>query len=145
MAVRDDVKTSLLFVLGSFGVAIVVVIVLAMIVLYYQTENRLAYERWTSAPFVDRENALADQQAKLVDYERVGVVEQGGQTVTVYRIPIERAMDLVLDEWKSGVTPGPAVPGEAAEAPSPPDGGNAGPSGGEDPADDGRSQAEREE
>ena len=110
MASHDDVQTWPLAVLGFFGVTGVVIIVLAMMVLYHHTQSRLEHERTVRVPFVELENALATQQGRLLQYQRVGEEEQGGITRLVYRIPIERAMEIVLREWRSGVLPGPAEP-----------------------------------
>ena len=107
MAYQQDLRTSTLAIIGALGTLLTLAIVLLMVVLYYRTESRLRYERYTSQPHVELENAVADQLARLVKYERLGTVEEQGETVAVYRIPIERAAELVLAEWKSGVLPGP--------------------------------------
>ena len=107
MAMQDDIKTWPLAVLGFFGVTVVIVIILAMMVLYHHTEAQLEYERTVRVPFVDLENALAIQQGHLLQYQRTEDEERDGVTKPVYRIPIDRAMEIVLREWRSGVLPGP--------------------------------------
>ena len=109
MAQKDDIQARLLFLYGFLGCAVVLVIVLAMMVLYYHSDQRLQYERTIRQPYVDLENATADQQTRLVEYEKLADVQENGVTRAAYRIPLDRAKELVLNEWKSGVKPGPVV------------------------------------
>ena len=92
MATRDDVRTSTLALIGFIGVVVVVAIILLLTVLYYRTANRLDNERRINEPYGELENALADQEARLVEYDITG------------------AMGLVVKEWASGARPGPPAP-----------------------------------
>jgi type IV secretory pathway VirB10-like protein len=107
MAHRDDVKTSTLFLFGFLTTIVVVIIILALMVLYQHAAARLEYERRISPPNVALNDALADQQILLVEYRKTGVLEQDGEMVGVYRIPIDRAQEIILQEWKTGVRPRP--------------------------------------
>ena len=109
MAQKDDIQARMLFLYGFLGCAIILVAVLTMMVLYYHSDKQLQYQRTIRQPYVDLENATADQQTRLVVYEKLPDVQENGVTRAAYRIPIDRAMELVLSEWKSGVKPGPVV------------------------------------
>jgi hypothetical protein len=104
-----DVKSGAIFVASFLGTAVVVVIILALTVLYYDSEKRLEYERYVSQPYAETEEALLDQRARLQEYEKLADVEEQGQRRAAYRIPIDRAMEKVLADWKSGALPGPVV------------------------------------
>ena len=127
MAQKDDIQAKMLFLYGFFACAVILVIVLAIMVLYSRSDQRLQYERMIRQPYVDLENATADQQTRLVEFEKLSDVEENGLARAAYRIPIDRAMELVLSEWKSGAKPGPAVqPAAATAAPASPAGEAAG-------------------
>jgi hypothetical protein len=115
MAHQDDLKVSTLALLSFLGTATVVVIIFAMLVLYLRTADRLEEERFVSQPYAELNTALADQQARLVEYALVGTVEENGMKKTVYRVPIDRAMQQVLNDWKTGALPGPPATGKPDE------------------------------
>jgi hypothetical protein len=95
MATRDDIRTSSLALIGFLGAVVVVALILLMTVVYYSTADRLDYERRVKEPYPELENLLADQEARLVEYD------------------IQGAMELVVKEWADGVRPGPP-PAQAA-------------------------------
>lgn len=119
-----DVYAGRLFLASFFGTAIVLVIVLVMMVLYYGAERRLLDERVLRAPYADTERALLDQRARLEEYQRMADVEEFGETRAAYRIPIDEAVQRVLADWESGALPGKTV---AADLSAPPAAEEAGP------------------
>lgn len=115
MAYHDDVKTSTVAIVGFLGAILTFVVIVLMMVIYHRVANRLEEERTIQEPYAELENSLADQQARLVQYEKIGETEEDGKAKTVFRIPIQRAMQLELAAWRSGAEPGPPPERSAAE------------------------------
>ena len=109
-----DIQAGPLFIMSFVGAAIVLMIVLVLMVLYYGAEHRLEYERTISQPYVDTERALLDQRARLEEYQRLADVEEFGATRPAYRVPINDAMRMVLADWESGALPGKTVEASSA-------------------------------
>jgi hypothetical protein len=113
-----------LFLFGFLGTVLVIVIVFAMMVLYHRTESEFQLDRTVNQPYIDMENARLDQEARLATYGRLDTAEPEGPSRAEYHVPIERAMDAVLADWKSGKLPGPAPkpspPSDPADPPAEP-------------------------
>lgn len=105
MSDHRDIKTSTLFRVGFLTIAIVAVLTLAMMVLYQRMANRLEYERTTSRPNPDVERMVEEQRRQLNEYGVAGTEKVGEQSRTIYRIPIEVAMEKVLHDWQEGIEP----------------------------------------
>lgn len=128
-----DVNTLKVFLFTFTGAAVIAVIVLTLGVMYHVTEKRLEFARNISQPYEETDKAVLDQLTRLQEYERVADVDEQGKKRAAYRIPIDRAMDKVLADWRSGALPGPVVetPADAAAkapaTPAAPQGGAAAP------------------
>lgn len=117
MAHYDDVQTGKLAVLWFLGVVVTVVIVAVLVVLYYHTAADLEQKRVVDEPFVELDDTLAAQRSRLIEYRKLGQTVADGQPREVYRIPIQRAMELVVSEGAAGVAPDPSpAPGQPPSA-----------------------------
>jgi hypothetical protein len=112
MAYYDDVKTTKIAYIGFMSVMGVLLIIMLLQVLYFQTrEDQTAAEQANAGPPTELADLTARQQTTLTQVE---VVDREKGIVTV---GIRRAMDLVLTELDSGKAPnevvgplGPPVP-----------------------------------
>jgi hypothetical protein len=104
-----DVNTFKVFLFSFTGAAVIAVIVLTLGVMYHVTVKRLEFARNISQPYEETDKAVLDQLSRLQEYERVADVDEQGKKREAYRIPIDRAMEKVLADWRSGALPGPVV------------------------------------
>lgn len=95
MASHADVNTPLLALLGFLGSILVFAIIVLLTVIYYAAEEREEFTKNVNQPYTDRDNLVAAQQARLVEYYWVD------QTNRVVAIPIDRAMQLVVAESRA--------------------------------------------
>jgi hypothetical protein len=92
VAQQDAVPVGRLFVIGFVGIVLTYIIVLLLAGLYHREETRQWREKVVAVPNVESEAVLAEQMASNRAY---GVVDSEAGT---YQIPVERAIDLVVDE-----------------------------------------------
>lgn len=92
MTKRDDLNTPVIALVGLIGTIGVLVVIVLLTVIYYQVEARQDYEKNISRPAVEFAKLTADQQGLLASY---GWIDQ---EKGIARIPISRAMELVVDE-----------------------------------------------
>jgi len=90
----DPRSGSTLFV-GAVGVIVTIVIVLALQVLYYRTTQSEAYRKVVQRGTEEVRAAREEQGQRLEGYRWIDA-EQG-----VVAIPIERAMDLIVEEHQA--------------------------------------------
>ena len=95
MVERHDLNIPVISVVGAISVILTVAIVLAVQALYFNYANSETQRKIVQAPTVSADSRLAEQDAKLARYSWVNRA-QG--TVT---IPIERAMQLVVEEMRT--------------------------------------------
>lgn len=95
MAERDDLNVPMIATVGAVSVILTVAIVIAVQALYFNYANSETMRKVIEAPTVNADSRLAEQEAKLARY---GWVNRAEGTVTV---PIERAMELVVDEYRA--------------------------------------------
>jgi hypothetical protein len=116
MAEYDDIKTSSIALVGFVGLIVLVAIIFALQFFYYQAAEAQTRQKDLDQPVVELENAVHSQQAKLVGCRWID------QPKGVVAIPIDRAMELVVQEAAAGPRPrsgaAVAVPGPVA-GPSP--------------------------
>ncbi len=120
----DDVQTSTVAVVAFLGAILTFAAILLLTVVYYRIEARQEYVKNVSQPYLEVENLVAGQQAKLVEYRWVDRERQ------IVAVPIDRAMDLVVKELSgraAGRTPqvqGLAAPPRNASNEPPPEASN---------------------
>jgi hypothetical protein len=92
MAARDDVDAPLIAVLGFIGALLVFLLIIGLEVLFYSMERAERERKYIERAPTERSQLQAEQMARLTEYryldEKKGVVA----------IPIDRAMELVVDE-----------------------------------------------
>jgi len=95
MAKYDDLNTSAVAVVGLLGTILTVAVILGLVVLYNRVDARLEYEKNTSQVPVEVSTLVANQQITLTEKRWLS------QETGVVRIPISRAMELVVAEVAS--------------------------------------------
>jgi hypothetical protein len=117
MTEQNDISTGKIFLVGSLGVIVTVAVTLVAIISYFSVDARVARSRSNEAavrigreteaiaaghpvyqPWLDPDLQRATQQAQLNRYERREIAEENGPQRIVYSIPIEQAMESVLQE-----------------------------------------------
>lgn len=117
MAPQDDLNTSAVALVGFLGAVLVFIVIVALMVVFYRVETQQQYAKEILPAYSRSAQLAADQQGRLADYAWVDAEKR------IARIPIERAMELVVEELARnplaeviGVpaqTPAPASPGPA--------------------------------
>ncbi len=130
---RDDVQTSTVALIGLLGTLGLFVIVLLLVVVYYQVQAREQYVKNVAVPFVELETIVAEQQAQLVEYRWI---DREKHLVT---IPIARAMELVVAELAAEQR------SSKEELPSEPTAGSAAASGKSEPSSGGTHSKQQQE
>ena len=98
MAERDDLNVPMIATVGAVSVILTVACVIAVQSLYFTYANSETERKVVQAPTVNADSRLAEQEAKLLRY---GWVSRDEGTVT---IPIDRAMQLVVEEYRSAAS-----------------------------------------
>lgn len=102
MAHYDDLNTKQIWVVGIISAVLTGVTILAVQVLYYAMLESFEAEVLAKSEYVSSIKHIEDQRAQLGSY---GVrVDEETQAKT-YQIPIERAIDLLMER---GASPGAA-------------------------------------
>jgi hypothetical protein len=96
MANYDDVNTPMVAMIGFLGCILIFAIVVFLTVIYHSALDREKYAKDTSQPYTELDNLLASQRIKLVEYRWIDEKNH------VVAIPIDRAMQLVVDEHRGG-------------------------------------------
>jgi hypothetical protein len=122
MAGQDELDTSAVALVGFVGAIVLFAVIVVLVVVFYQVEAREQYAKDTSQAYGQVSRLAADQQGRLAGYGWVD--EEDG----VARIPIDRAMDLVVSELKrdpnadvtgAAAATGPAAGSDTEQAPKP--------------------------
>ena len=95
MAERDDLNVPMIATVGAVSVILTIASVFAVQSLYFSYANSENHRKVIEAPTSNADSRLAEQEAKLARYSWIS--RENG-TVT---IPIERAMRLVVEEYRS--------------------------------------------
>ncbi len=95
MAKYDDIDTKMVATVGVVSVLIVVGSILAIQVLYNNFDRAEAERKVIAVESADVRNLLAEQEARL---NRAGWIDRQQGLIA---IPIERAMELVVEEMRS--------------------------------------------
>lgn len=92
----SDVDTQTIALVGILGAIVIVAIIFALQVLYYRAAAGQFREKDLDQPVAELQKVLTAQQMKLAQFR---LVDPAKGVVT---IPIERAMELVVQEAASG-------------------------------------------
>ncbi len=92
MAGQDELNTSAVALVGFVGAIVLFAVIVVLMVVFHQVEARQEYAKDTSQAYAQVSRLAADQQGRLAGYGWVD--EEDG----VARIPIDRAMDLLVAE-----------------------------------------------
>lgn len=92
MTAKDDPNTSLTALVVVVGALITLVLVVALQALYYRTHQRELERKVIGRPPAQLRQALAEQERKLDGYRWID------REAGVVAIPVERAVELFLDE-----------------------------------------------
>lgn len=106
MAEKDNFDIPVIVTVGIVSVALTVATIIGVQALYLAYASKEVERKVITAPTADADSKLAEQDAKLARYGWVKRDE--GQVV----IPIERAMDLTVKDYRSRdvATAAPAAP-----------------------------------
>ncbi len=98
MVERDDLNVPIIATVGAVSVILTIASVFAVQALYFSYANSENQRKVVKVPTSNADSRLAEQEAKLARY---GWVSREDGTVT---IPIERAMRLVVEEYRFAVS-----------------------------------------
>lgn len=98
MPQNDDLHVSSIVFIGTLAVILTVVAIFAAQALYFNYANFETQRKVILAPTPDSDSRLAEEEAKLARYSWV---DREAEIVT---IPIERAMELVVNELRDTPT-----------------------------------------
>jgi hypothetical protein len=101
MASYNDLDTSKIALVGFVGAFVTFLVIIGLQVLYLSASNELTEERVIQASTTDSDSVINEQKAKLTRYRWIDA--QNDQAV----IPIERAMELVVEELSAPQTEEP--------------------------------------
>jgi len=90
-----DVNASRIAILGFLGIIVILTIILLLEVVFYQVQAREHWIKDVNQPSVELSNLLHDQQVRLETYRWID------QKKKIVAIPIDRAINLVVDERSS--------------------------------------------
>jgi hypothetical protein len=99
---HQDPKAGLTWFVGIVGVLLTVVIVLGLTALYYNVKAEVFQRQVVNEVRAEVQELRRAQEALLAGPPRYIERDELGQTVTAYIIPIERAMQLVVEEANAG-------------------------------------------
>ncbi len=113
MAMQDKVDTGKLAMVAVVGALVVTLVVVVAELLYYRLDDELQLRRNVLTTPRALRDYRAEQEEKLSTYRWV---DQQAQAVA---IPIERAMELTLQDFKDGKMESTALPVPTAQAAAP--------------------------
>ncbi len=96
---ESDPKSTPTLLVGAVGMILLMVIILLVEVLYYRTSQAEVYRKVISEQPLELRQVQAAQQEQLNAYRWIS------QPEGVAAIPIDRAIDLIVDEAQTGRTP----------------------------------------
>lgn len=103
----DDPEAGSTWFISVVSMVLLVVTILALIAIYFDFAEGEVDRKVIDQPVVDLQRLKLSQQETLTEYGTYNVENADGDEVQRVRIPIDRAMDLVIKE--SNATP-PAEP-----------------------------------
>ena len=94
----DDINTPMVAVIGLVSVILTFALIVGIQVLYHNFEQAEVQRKVVDAPSLEADNLMAEQEAQL---NRYGWIDREKGKVA---IPIDRAMEFVVNELKTGRT-----------------------------------------
>ena len=92
MASYDDINTRTIALVGLLGVILTTALILGLIVVYYDQAKSQEEDKIIRPSWPELDGVLEEQNEKLADYDWADKEER------VVRIPIDEAMELVVEE-----------------------------------------------
>ncbi len=92
MATQDDLNTSAIALVGFVGAVLVFAVIVVLMIIFHRVEARQRSEKEVEPAYGRVTQLAADQQGRLADY---GWIDREKR---IARVPIQRAMELVVDE-----------------------------------------------
>jgi hypothetical protein len=99
-AKRDDPSAAVTFIVGAVGTILLIVVVVVLEIFYYRSKSQEEYRKVTLQVPEELTRVRAQQEAELAGYAWLDEVNG------VLRIPIDRAMELVVLEQDARRSPG---------------------------------------
>ena len=99
---HGDPAPGFIWFVGLLGALLLVVVMLGLTALYYNVKAEVFQKRVVSERRLEVQEHRQAQEVLLAGPPRFLERQEQGQTVTAYIIPIERAMQLVVDEANAG-------------------------------------------
>lgn len=123
MTQQSDIDTTTIALVGGLGIIVTTIVTLIAIVAYFSVAGRVAQARSDEAaqrihrqaeeiaegtpmsqPWLTAELQRATQEKQLSEYARRTITGEDGSERITYAIPIQQAMESVLEEAKRNVT-----------------------------------------
>lgn len=99
--ILDDPEAGSTWFISLVSMVLLVVTVLALVAIYFDFAEDEVDRKVIDQPVVDLQKLKLDQQVTLTEYGSYKIENADGDEVERVRIPIARAMDLVVAEGKS--------------------------------------------
>ena len=117
----DDPEPGSTWFFSLAGIVILVALVVAASVMYFHAETRETETKVIDPAYATLESLRAKWREQLGSYQRYAWTQPDGKNVQKVRVPVARAMELVVQEGLPASAGAPA----AAPAPAPATGGAA--------------------
>ena len=99
--ILDDPEAGSTWFISLVSIVLLVVTVLALVAIYFDFAEGEVDRKVIDQPVVDLQRLKLNQQETLTEYGSYKIENADGDEVERVRIPIARAMDLVVAEGKS--------------------------------------------
>lgn len=119
----DDPEPGSTWFFSLAGIVILVALVVAGSVMYFHAETRETETKVIDPAYANLESLRAQWREQLGSYQRYRWTQADGSNVQKVRVPVARAMELIVQEGLP--TSAPATAPAAAPAPAPATGGAA--------------------
>jgi hypothetical protein len=114
----DDPEPGSTWFFSLAGIVILVALVVAASVMYFHAETRETDVKVIDPAYAKLEGVRASWREQLGSYQRYPWTEADGKVTQKVRIPVDRAMELVVQEGlPAGNASAPAAPAKGAATP----------------------------
>jgi hypothetical protein len=100
-AQMDDPEPGATWFLSLVSLVLMVVVVLASVAMYFGFAEREIDRKIVDRPTVDLQKLRLSQQEQLTEYQRYEIEDAEGNKVERIRIPVTRAMELVIADTRA--------------------------------------------
>ena len=99
---HDDPVAGTTWLIGLLGAILLVVTIMGVTALYYNAKGQKFNDQFVNVERLEVRKLRHEQEALLIGPSRWVERDEQGETVEALIIPIERAMELVVEEAKAG-------------------------------------------